>query len=147
MFTDRQRLLAVACLTGGGLALELALTRLLATRFYPPYVFAVLSLAVLGIGLGAGLAARWPAVVSSERIPPMMMMAALSGALVIALILRAKEFTDLWLFSSLALPYAASGMALATIFRERAAQSPRWYMADLCGAGLGVGWRRVGRQL
>ena len=68
----------------------------------------------------------------------MMMMAALSGALVIALILRAKEFTDLWLFSSLALPYAASGMALATIFRERAAQSPRWYMADLCGAGLGV---------
>ena len=91
---DGGRLLALACLTGGGLALEIALTRLLATRFYPPYVFAVLSLAVLGIGAGAALAARWPALARRERIPQMMLAAALSACLVIVLILRWQGLTD-----------------------------------------------------
>ena len=133
-----RRLLAIACLTGGGLALEVALTRLLATRFYPPYVFAVLSLAVLGIGVGAAVAARWPAFARAERIPLMMTAAAMSALLVILLILRAAAIADAALFLALALPYAASGMALATLFREQHAQSARWYMADLLGAGLGV---------
>ena len=135
---DGGRLLALAFLTGGGLALEIALTRLLATRFYPPYVFAVLSLAVLGIGAGAALAARWPVLARRERIPQLMLAAALSACLVIVLILRWRGLTDAMLFLLLALPYVASGMALATLFREQHADSPRWYMADLCGAGLGV---------
>ena len=133
-----RRLLAIACLAGGGLALEVALTRLLATRFYPPYVFAVLSLAVLGIGVGAAVAARWPAFARAERIPLMMTAAAMSALLAILLIIRVAAITDAALFLALALPYAASGMALATLFREQHAQSARWYMADLLGAGLGV---------
>ena len=133
-----RRLLAIACLAGGGLALEVALTRLLATRFYPPYVFAVLSLAVLGIGVGAAVAARWPAFARAERIPLMMTAAAMSALLAILLIIRVAAIADAALFLALALPYAASGMALATLFREQHAQSARWYMADLLGAGLGV---------
>ena len=133
-----RRLLAIACLAGGGLALEVALTRLLATRFYPPYVFAVLSLAVLGIGVGAAVAARWPAFAHAERIPLMMTAAAMSALLAILLIIRVAAIADAALFLALALPYAASGMALATLFREQHAQSARWYMADLLGAGLGV---------
>ena len=133
-----RRLLAIACLAGGGLALEVALTRLLATRFYPPYVFAVLSLAVLGIGVGAAVAARWPAFARAERIPLMMTAAAISALLAILLIIRVAAIADAALFLALALPYAASGMALATLFREQHAQSARWYMADLLGAGLGV---------
>ena len=133
-----RRLLAIACLAGGGLALEVALTRLLATRFYPPYVFAVLSLAVLGIGVGAAVAARWPAFARAERIPLMMTAAAMSALLAILLIIRVAAIADAALFLALALPYVASGMALATLFREQHAQSARWYMADLLGAGLGV---------
>ncbi len=133
-----RRLLAIACLAGGGLALEVALTRLLATRFYPPYVFAVLSLAVLGIGVGAAVAARWPAFAHAERIPLMMTAAAMSALLAILLIIRVAAIADAALFLALALPYVASGMALATLFREQHAQSARWYMADLLGAGLGV---------
>ncbi len=133
-----RRLLAIACLAGGGLALEVVLTRLLATRFYPPYVFAVLSLAVLGIGVGAAVAARWPAFARAERIPLMMTAAAMSALLAILLIIRVAAIADAALFLALALPYAASGMALATLFREQHAQSARWYMADLLGAGLGV---------
>ena len=137
-FAGTRRLLAIACLAGGGLALEVALTRLLATRFYPPYVFAVLSLAVLGIGVGAAVAARWPAFAHAERIPLMMTAAAMSALLAILLIIRVAAIADAALFLALALPYAASGMALATLFREQHAQSARWYMADLLGAGLGV---------
>lgn len=137
-FHGARRMVALACLTGGGLALEVALTRLLATRFYPPYVFAVLSLAVLGIGVGAAVAARWPALARIERIPLMMTAAALSALLAILLIIQVASVADAVLFLVLALPYAASGMALATLFREQHADSPRWYMADLLGAGLGV---------
>ncbi len=49
--------ISLALLSGGGLFLEIALTRLFSTIFYPPYVFAIISLAILGIGLGAALAA------------------------------------------------------------------------------------------
>lgn len=148
---ETRQLLALALLTGGGLALELALTRLLATRFYPPYVFAALSLAVLGIGVGAAIAARWPGFARVERLPLMMSGAGLLALPVILLILRVGPLAGFAqsaaLYAALALPYVASGMALATLFRERHAASARWYMADLLGAGAGVALAVAAMQL
>ena len=61
--------LTLALLSGAGILLEIALTRLFSTLFFPPYVFAIISVAVLGIGLGAALATAKPAWRSPKRLP------------------------------------------------------------------------------
>ena len=52
-----RRLLAAALLSASALCLEIALTRLLSLLYFPPYVFLVISLAILGIGIGAAFPA------------------------------------------------------------------------------------------
>jgi ABC-type dipeptide/oligopeptide/nickel transport system permease subunit len=62
------RLFGLALLSSAGLILEISLTRLFSTLFYPPYVFAILSLAVLGIGLGTQpLDPSWGLMLSDGR--------------------------------------------------------------------------------
>ena len=56
-------------LPGSLLCFEIGVTRLFATIYYPPTVFAVLSLGLLGIGLGAALAAWAPQWWTAERLP------------------------------------------------------------------------------
>src|SRR5690242_3353279 len=73
-------LLVFSC---GQMLLEITLTRFFSALFYPPYVFAILSLAVLGIGLGAPLASARKALRRADLIPMYMILAGLS-ALVIA---------------------------------------------------------------
>ena len=61
--------ISLALLSGSGILLEIALTRLFSTLFFPPYVFAIISVAVLGIGLGAALATARPVWRRPSRIP------------------------------------------------------------------------------
>lgn len=136
------RLAGVGLLSGGGLFLEVTLTRLFSALYYPPYVFAVLSLAVLGIGLGAA-AATWRAGLRRYRhVPLYAALAGLCALAVLALALYAavpglQALLFLFLIS-VTLPYLFIGMALAAIFSTDAADSPRLYLADLFGAGLGA---------
>jgi hypothetical protein len=131
------RLSGLALLSGGGLVLEISLTRLFSTLFYPPYVFAILSLAVLGIGLGAA-AATWRGGWRRDDYVPVY--AALAGlgtlALVVFAVLTAARNFQIPLLVLVVWPYVCIELALATLFSAHVAASPRLYLADLVGAGL-----------
>jgi hypothetical protein len=133
------RLSGLALLSGAGLVLEISLTRLFSTLFYPPYVFAILSLALLGIGLG-GAAATWRASWRRDDYAPVY--AALAGlgtlVLVVFAVLTAAHNLQIPLLVLVVWPYVCIGLALATLFSTHAAASPQLYLADLAGAGLGA---------
>jgi len=131
--------LMLALLSGGGLFLEIALTRLFSTLFFPPYVFAIISVAVLGIGLGAAIATIRPAWRNSGRIPFYL---SLAGYTTLALLLITVWTASIDLHGGLLvlvlLPYLFIGLTLATIFSATPSASPRLYRADLLGAGIGA---------
>jgi hypothetical protein len=136
---NRSLQISVGLLSGSGLLLEIALTRLFSALFYPPYVFAVLSLAVLGLGLGAALA-TWRAPLRRQRLAPAY--AALAGLSTVLLVVLAVRLASLdaraLLILLVALPYLFIGLALATLFSRHAAHSLQLYRADLLSAGLGA---------
>ncbi len=136
---DRFRLVGVGLLSGGGLFLEVTLTRLFSVLYYPPYVFAVLSLAVLGIGLGAA-AATWRAGLRRDgRVALYAALAGLSAlAVVIVAVYTPSPPFQIPLLGLVTLPYFFIGLALAALFSAAPADSPRLYLADLVGAGLGA---------
>ncbi|MGD2049201.1 MAG: hypothetical protein PVH03_06880, partial [Chloroflexota bacterium] len=133
------RPLAVALLAGAGLFLEVALTRLFSILFYPPAVYAILSLAVIGIGMGAAVA-TWR---SSARRPSLastyMALASISTALLVvsASFSNAVEL-PLHLFILVIAPFCFLGLAMVTLFSNNPEDSPQLYRADLLGAGLGT---------
>ncbi|HSM55085.1 MAG TPA: hypothetical protein VK879_02930 [Candidatus Sulfomarinibacteraceae bacterium] len=129
---------AVALLSAAGLVLEVALTRLYATLFYPPTVFAVLSLAILGIGLGAAAATLRPAWQARERTSLYLALAAASALLMPLAAALLPPSWRLALYLPLPLPYFFMGLALVAIFAAAPARSPRLYLADLLGAGVGA---------
>ncbi|GIV80619.1 MAG: hypothetical protein KatS3mg050_5013 [Litorilinea sp.] len=132
-------LVALGLFSAGGILLELALTRLLSTLYYPPYVFGVLSLAVLGIGLGAAGVAWRPAWGRLRHVPRYMALAGLSALGVVALsVWTAGLSLGFVLVGLVALPYIWMGLALASLFAAASEASPRLYLADLAGAGLGA---------
>lgn len=129
------RLLSLALLSAASLLLEITLTRLFSVIYYPPYVFAILSLAVLGIGLGAALAAWRPALRREDYQPLYPIAAALSVVIIlIALIIGVQGF----IFALVILPYFFIGLMFASIFSRNADRSSLLYMADLVGAGMGA---------
>lgn len=142
------RPLAVALLAGGGLFLEVALTRLYSTLFYPPAVYAILSLAVLGIGIGAAIA-TWRSSARRPTLAPQYM--ALAGItttlLVIGASFSAAVELPLHLFILVILPFFFLGLAMVTLFSGAPEDSPQLYRADLLGAGLGTVLAVVGLDL
>ena len=139
------KLLGVALLAAGGLMLEIGLTRLFSTLYYPPYVFVVLSLAVLGIGLGAGVVAWRPALARAGLLPWYVGGAGVAALSVLALLLTWPDLGGGTLqFALTALPFLGLGMALSALFSLDAARSPAYYRADLVGAGVGAGTERTG---
>src|SRR5215468_8732229 len=74
-------LLVFSC---GQMLLEITLTRFFSALFYPPYVFAILSLAILGIGLGAALASARKTLRRADLIPVYMILAGFSALAVVA---------------------------------------------------------------
>jgi hypothetical protein len=109
------------------------------TLYFPPYVFAIISTAVLGIGLGAALAAARPAWRQPTRSP--FYLAASGYSCLILLLTTVWTASIDWpgvLLALVLLPYLFIGLALATIFSTSPEASPRLYRADLLGAGLGA---------
>jgi hypothetical protein len=118
------------------LLLEISLTRLFSVLFYPPAVFAILSLAILGIGLGAGAALLADDLRRAERVPVFLGL----GGVSVALIGLVSSIPTLHraLFVLAVLPYFAIGLSLTTLFAGAGEDSPRLYRADLIGAGVGA---------
>lgn len=139
MSESTRRHLGIALFSGSALLLEIALARLFSTLFFPPYVFFILSIAVLGIALGAALPALKPKLAGSERIALYGGGAALCTVnLALVAVLGAGFPTQISLFLLAALPFAFVGLALSCLFARHSGSSRTLYMSDLLGAGIGA---------
>ncbi len=131
-------------------SLEIVWTRIFSAEFYYMFAFLILSLAVLGLGLG-GLALRlFPRLQAPGKLGPILLLTAglaLAGpVLVLHLGLEFTQVFEGWaMFGRLVLTilllssaFFAGGMVLSLLFRGHHGEMPRLYMADLLGASLGV---------
>ena len=132
-----QRLTGTALLSASALFLEIALTRLFSLLYFPPYVFLVISFAILGIALGAALCALRPSMSSKPRLVLYSSGASLSSLLLIVFsTLGAAPDLQIMLFILLLIPWLFVGLALSALFSQYAAASRLLYMGDLVGAGI-----------
>jgi spermidine synthase len=131
------------------LAFQIAASRLLSLLLSYHFVFAVVSLAMLGLGLG-GVIAR---LVFAAHQSPRDSLGVLAGANAAAglavlaglfVVLRLAErpwigepMGMLMVLGVLLVPLVCAGVAFAQLFRSFAAISGRVYGADLAGAALG----------
>lgn len=116
---------------------EIFLSRLFAVILNYNYVFLVISLATLGIGLGGYMAYK-----SHERFNefrnPITGLFALS-MIAVVFIVYVMSFKGIILYSFLALiPFLLGGYILAGIMQSRHDQIHIIYFSDLVGAGLGA---------
>ncbi|MCA9886931.1 MAG: hypothetical protein KC546_01110 [Anaerolineae bacterium] len=134
----RRYSLTIAVVSAAGMLFEITLTRLLSALYAPPVVFGVLSFAILGIGLGAGLATAFTALRNAKNVPIYIVLAGLSALFVgVASVWTASAEVDLLLAGSvLTLPYIFVGLSFSTLFSEHSEQSRILYAADLIGAGV-----------
>jgi len=142
--------LVIALISLTLIPLELTWTRILSAEFFYTFAFLVLSLAVLGLGLG-GLALRlFEKLNRPGRIWLYLTLAALCAGFGPPLVfLIAPDFSLLFTswatIGKLALTililmsaYFFGGMALSLLFKQNHQDMPRLYRADLLGAGFGV---------
>ena len=133
-----EHLASLALLSMSGLAFEIALTRLLSIIYYPPFVYIVLSIAVLGIGLGAAIASLRESWREVSRIPMYIGLAGISALVVVIFAIMTASFSLAPLLIILIiLPFTCTGLALTSIFSHAPKNSRVLYAADLIGAGLG----------
>ncbi len=146
----RTRQLVIFLLSVSLVGLELVWTRLFSAEFYYPFAFLTLSLAILGLGLGA-LAVRLVPSLGREGllggILSVTALAALAGPpLVFRLEVDFNVLFESWatagrfvgVIALLSGAFFFGGVALASIFRRHHREMPRLYMADLTGAGVGA---------
>ncbi len=146
----RKNPLVVMCLSVTLIALELAWTRVFSAEFFYSFAFLILSLAVLGLGMGALAIRLVPSLGQAKYLPWLLVV---TGAMsIVGPPLAFKVGPDYsQLFHSWAMAgkfvltafilsstYFFGGMALTQIFKRDHENISRLYMADLLGAGLGV---------
>ncbi|CAN5808505.1 hypothetical protein BH10CHL1_BH10CHL1_08690 [soil metagenome] len=126
-----------------GLIFEITVTRLFSFFFQYHYAFLAVSLAVLGISLGAALSRFGGA--QANPVKPLALLAiallalALSFPLVAVGMARLPWTESIWPRALLALlPFLLIGWWTALAFTHFTASSGLLYAADLAGAGLGV---------
>ena len=147
---ERRSYVTIALLSFTIIALELVWTRILSAEFYYTFAFLVLSLAVLGLGLG-GLATRLIPSLGSERaLGPILTMTGLLGVicpiLVFRLGLQFSQVPSSWTMAAkltlaivlLGSTFFTGGIATAGLFRRFHTKLPWLYRADLLCAGAGV---------
>lgn len=134
---------AIFLVSGAGLAFEIVLTRIFSFLFHYHFAFLAISLAVLGISLGAALGrltVPLRAQQDNKSILPITLAALCLGFCAVAVAIPWLPATPSPLpYVALALvPFALIGFFSATTFRCYVAYSGWLYGADLMGAAAGV---------
>ncbi|NPV08407.1 MAG: class I SAM-dependent methyltransferase [Anaerolineae bacterium] len=134
--------LALALTSAAGLAYEIGLTRVFSLLFQYHYAFLAVSLAVLGLGLGAATAAplRRPGRWERDRLP-LVVLAGLILAFPLVGILLARLPTGSSILPAVVialLPFVLIGLFSALAFAQLPQYSGWLYGADLLGAAAGV---------
>ncbi|MFQ5706001.1 MAG: hypothetical protein ACE5HO_01045 [bacterium] len=138
--------LSTALISYSVLAFEIVLTRIFSVMLSYHYVFAVISFALLGLGVGGMLLKRWsgwlPRTGYHTNAALFALLVAVSVISIIKLpIYDSDVLVDLsfWFYILIAtLPFLFAGLTLAAIFQEFAEYSSLLYGADLLGATLGA---------
>jgi predicted membrane-bound spermidine synthase len=132
---------AVFLVSAAGLVLEITLTRLFSLFFQYHFAFLAVSLAVLGLSLGAA----WERLRKVRREPPEKPLVKPLVALSPSLLLGALALSWLPAANSILLavavavvPFVFVGRFLAAVFTCFAQASGRLYAADLIGGAAGV---------
>ena len=131
----RHALIAIAALAGGGLAFEIALTRLLSALLASDVVGPVLAVAVGGLGLGAALAtgSAWARRREAAAIAALVGAMAAASVAPIALWLAADGSAWLALVPIL-VAFAGVGWAVAATFAVAGRAGAALYRTDLLAA-------------
>ncbi|KKL88266.1 hypothetical protein LCGC14_1926470, partial [marine sediment metagenome] len=133
-------LVAVFIVSLSVLMFEITLTRLFSVTLTYHFVFLVVSLTVLGLGLGAGFIHKIKSkIAGEEKIFKVLFFLSLFFSLFLIffliLFLKASTIGTLILFSFTALlPFFFAGMFLSLVFTGFPRQSGKIYFADLLGA-------------
>lgn len=137
---------STAIVSFGVLTFEVILTRIFSVMLSYHFVFAIISFALLGLGLGGMLLKKWQKwFPSSDYRHTSALFALLIAGSVFAIIkipvFEHPAFVDLrlWVYIFFAtLPFFFSGLVLAQIFHDFAQRSSIIYGFDLLGATLGA---------
>jgi hypothetical protein len=146
----RHRLIIIALASLTLLALELIWTRIFSAEFFYTFAFLTLSLAIMGLGLGALAHRLFPVLRRDGALgvalslaglmalvgPPLVFKLGLNfSTLFASWIMIGKFAATIMLLSS---AFFWGGIAVAWLFHRNSADMPRVYAADLLGAGAGV---------
>jgi spermidine synthase len=124
------------------LGFEVALTRVFSVMLNYHFVFAVVSAAMLGLGIGGLLFRRFGRATPQSAIQRGALILAISLAGSVALILALPIYASpqlagirLWLYLAIAIvPFGAAGFTLSGLFQQFSGKSSLLYGADLLGA-------------
>ncbi|MCP4545153.1 MAG: hypothetical protein GY835_01655 [bacterium] len=140
----------IAMLSTTIIALELTWTRIFSAEYFYTFAFLILSLAIMGLGLGALTLRMFPSLNNARNLGPLLTLTGLAALIgpplvfalglnlpgVLSSGLMALKFSVAILLLNSA--YFLGGIALALIFKQNHKEMPRLYMADLIGAAGGV---------
>lgn len=132
------------------IALEILWTRIFSAEYFYTFAFLVLSLSILGMGIGGLLIRLWPKLSEEKHLWFYLSLGSIISVLAPIIVLHFDlDFT--LLFSStamvgkialvvllLSISFLFGGMSLSLLFKKNHSQMDKIYMADLIGAGVGV---------
>ncbi|RPH37882.1 hypothetical protein EHM92_01525 [bacterium] len=142
--------LSIGLLSLSVLSTELFWTRLFSAEFYYTFAFLILSLAVLGLGLGALFSRMVLQKTRPDRLTVWLSLSAFMMLLAVPLVfalnldfskLISEPLQSLKLAGAIVLLGSGNffaGIAIAQILKMHPQEIPRLYMADLLGASAGV---------
>lgn len=138
--------LAVALVSAGVLTYEIVLTRIFSVMLSYHYVFAVVSFALLGLGVGGMLRQTWsrwfPNLNFAHQTALLALVIALAVLGIVGLPIYDSEVLanfGFWIYLLLAtLPFFFAGLILSGLFQALARYSSWLYGADLLGATGGA---------
>ena len=147
---DKKYLLAAALLSISVISFELIWTRIFSAEFFYTFAFLILSLAILGLGLGALTIRLLDRLYDLNKVGGYLTLSGLSAIIfppvVISMELKFSQlFNDFGMVWKLFLViimlssvFFFAGMGLTVLFRKFSKDISKLYMYDLIGAGLGV---------
>ncbi len=142
--------LTIGLLSTSLIALEMAWTRIFSAEFFYTFAFLILSLAVLGMGLGSLSLRFFKGLNDEKKLPHLLVLTALAmfiGPIIIFQlnIQFTQIFSDNLMILKLVLAililnsaYFIGGIALALLLKIHHKQLDKLYMADLISAGAGI---------
>ena len=134
--------LGLFCLSAASLAFEVILTHLFSVAFQYHFAFLAVSLSILGLGLGAALGYRLPAIRRAELTAWIAQTAAVFGLSMplIAILFSVTGFRAGFVLQSIlgALPFVAVGLLTSRLYTVFHQEANRLYAFDLSGAAVGL---------